>query len=162
MAVHSKLVMKKAGAAGSVGKGIKKTPNKPAAAGSVVKGITKKPASSVSLTTTSLKKHEETTKDKIDKLNQKMAGFSKGDLTESDFNDDDKHKLWDRFHKQLRKNGEASSSFESIDGHGKQDKKCKMLFAWIKDPTWGKTFSNLTRPAVLLTGAVNIQDIYKA
>ena len=105
--------------------------------------------------------HEQTTKEKIDLLNQKMALYKKGTIPEGDFNNDDKHKLWDRFHKQLRKNDDASAAFESIEGDGKKAKKCKMLFAWIKDPTWGKTFSNMTRPAVLLIVAVNMKATHK-
>ena len=101
--------------------------------------LMKKPAAK-SVLKSSLKKstivtHEETTKEKIDKLNQKMSEYKNGQISEGDFNAGDKHKLWDRFHKQLRKNDDASAAFESIEGGGKEAKKCKMLFAWIKDPT---------------------------
>ena len=94
-------------------------------------------------------------------LNQKMSEYKNGKISESDFNAEDTHKLWDRFHKQLRKNDDACAAFESIEGDGRDAKKCKMLFAWIKDPAWGKTFSSMTRPAVLLIVAVNMKATHK-
>ena len=110
----------------------------------------KRPASSV-LTSKNLKSHragtpEDSTQDKIAKLEDKMKRYKDGAITQDNFSDDDKHKLWDRFHNNLRKNDDATAAFESIVGHGKQEKKNQMLFAWIKDPLWGKTFSTLTRP----------------
>ena len=135
---------------GSKSKLMKKPSAKP-----VLKSSLKNP------TTPAIATHEQTTQEKINLLNQKMEGYKNGTIPLGDFNADDKHKLWDRFHKQLRKNDDASAAFESIEGSGKEAKKCKMLFAWIKDPTWGKTFSNMTRPAVLLIVAVNMKAIHK-
>ena len=135
---------------GSKSKLMKKPSAKP-----VLKSSLKNP------TTPAIATHEQTTQEKINLLNQKMEGYKNGTIPLGDFNADDKHKLWDRFHKQLRKNDDASAAFESIEGSGKEAKKCKMLFVWIKDPTWGKTFSNMTRPAVLLIVAVNMKATHK-
>jgi hypothetical protein len=138
---------------------------KPAAAGALKKStVKKKPgaaAATMKLTPAAVATHEVTTQGRIDLLTEKMVAYKNGKLSECDFDHDDKHKLWDRFHKQLRKNDDASAAFESIEGEGKDAKKCKMLFAWIKDPSWGKAFANMTRPAVLLIVAVKMKAIHK-
>ena len=89
MGAQSKL-MKKPGAAGVLKKSTVK--KKPGAAAATVK-----------LTPAAVATHEVTTQGKIDLLSKKMDAYKKGKLSECDFDHDDKHKLWDRFHKQLRK-----------------------------------------------------------
>ena len=98
-----------------------KTMKKPAASSKTSRSR-KKPASPA-LTSAKLKSLDDDTHTKIAKLNKKMADFKNGAITEDKFDGDDKHKLWDRFHKKLRGNDEAAAAFDSIVGHGKSEKK---------------------------------------
>ena len=99
--------------------------------------INKKPAAATDA--------ELTTRNKIDALNDKIAKYQNGTISEDNFSQDDKHKCWDRFHKQVQKMPEVSEQFKSLTGPGCQDKKNTILFGWLKDPTWGKCFAHATR-----------------
>ena len=63
--------------------------------------INKKPAAATDA--------ELTTRDKIDALNDKIAKCQNGTISEDNFSQDDKHKCWDRFHKQVQKMPEGSA-----------------------------------------------------
>ena len=78
-------------------------------------------------------------------LDNKMELYRAGTIDKESFNQEDRHKLWDRYHKQLVHSPEDQASFKSIQGPGCQEKKNACLFAWVKDPTWGKKYRSLTK-----------------
>ena len=95
---------------------------------------------------------ELSTAQKIKALNDKITDFRNGKITEETFDKDDKRRLWDRLTKA--RNSSTDPLFHKAwndiqpTGQGSDARKNIFLFAWLKDPEWGKTF--LTRTSKLL------------
>jgi hypothetical protein len=116
---------------------------KPGAAG-VLKGSGTAGVLKGKLTSSTIAIHEETAKDRIDKLHQKVVEWE-GQISEEDFVGRDKHRLWKRRQR----------------GHGKIDQEVQDALYMDQGSNLGQHLSDTTRPAVLLIVAVNMKAIHK-
>ena len=75
-------------------------------------------------------------------LETKMDLFRKGQVSQNDFTAEEKRCLWNRFHTAKQLNSDAASKWDSLPsaGRGNQNLKNAFLWAWVKDPAWGKHF----------------------
>jgi hypothetical protein len=75
-------------------------------------------------------------------LKEKMDLFRRGELTKSDFTSEEKRCLWNKFHASKQLNSDAAAKWEALPsaGRGNQNLKNAFLWAWVKDPAWGKHF----------------------
>jgi len=85
---------------------------------------------------------ELTAAEKINSLSEKMKLYQEEKLSEKDFSDKEKRILWNKFHLAKQMNCDAASKWNMIptSGRGHQSMKNAFLWAWLKDPTWGKHF----------------------
>jgi hypothetical protein len=99
----------------------------------------KKEATPPTLTTTNVKKIGG---DECLDLATKMDLFRKGELSHNNFSAEEKRCLWNRFHAAKQLNSEAASKWDALPsaGRGNQNLKNAFLWAWVKDPAWGKHF----------------------
>ena len=70
------------------------------------------------LTASALVKHAKGDQGKDMTLDQKMELFRKDKIDKDEFNTEDRHKLWDRFHKALAHSPDEANSFKSLSGPG--------------------------------------------
>lgn len=96
-------------------------------------------AKSLALTKPNVKKLED--QQQLD-IQDKMDLFRKGQVSQSDFTAEEKRCLWNRFHAAKQLNADAAAKWDAIPsaGRGNQNLKNAFLWAWLKDPAWGKHF----------------------
>ena len=94
---------------------------------------------SKSLTTANVKKLDG---DGGHDLETKMDLFRQGQISQTAFSAEEKRCLWNRFHHAKHLNSDAASKWDSLPstGRGNQNVKNAFLWAWLKDPAWGKHF----------------------
>jgi hypothetical protein len=75
-------------------------------------------------------------------LDTKMDHFRQGLLSQAAFSNEEKRCLWNRFHAAKQLNSDAASKWDTLPstGRGNQNVKNAFLWAWLKDPAWGKHF----------------------
>ena len=71
-----------------------------------------------------------------------MLLFRQGSISQADFTQEEKRCLWNRFHSAKDMNSDAKAKWEALPstGRGNQNYKNCFLWAWLKDPSWGKHF----------------------
>ena len=75
-------------------------------------------------------------------LDTKMDNFRQGLISQAAFTIEEKRCLWNRFHAAKQLNSDAVSKWDTLPsaGRGNQNLKNAFLWAWLKDPAWGKHF----------------------
>ena len=75
-------------------------------------------------------------------LNSKIERFRQGQVSQPEFTKEEKRCLWNRFHRAKDLNANAQSKWDSLPpaGRGTHNLKNVFLWAWMKDPAWGKHF----------------------
>ena len=75
-------------------------------------------------------------------LNSKIESFRQGQVSQSEFTKEEKRCLWARFHRAIVLNADATSKWETLPAKGRGNHNLKNIFlwAWMKDPAWGKHF----------------------
>ena len=110
--------------------------------------LVKKPAASqASMSKEGLQAHDEHNPalaklEKMQLLDEKMVEFKNSNGNINRFNYDDHKKLYGRLRSALSSEREAFQLMESVErsGRGKDAKKKALLYAWIKDPSFGSAF----------------------
>ena len=92
-----------------------------------------------SLTAANVKKHGG---DEDQDLDTKMDNFRQGLISQAAFTTEENRCLWNRFHAAKQLNSDAASKWDTLpsSGRGNQNLKNAFLWAWLKDPAWGKHF----------------------
>jgi hypothetical protein len=106
------------------------------------KGKAMKPAALTKGNLDKMPNAELSTSEKIAALTKKMADFKNDKLDANAFTPEEKRCLWNKFHAAKQMNCEAASKWDALPtvGRGNQNLKNAFLWAWLKDPTWGKHF----------------------